>query len=195
MLSSDSIKYKDNPSKITGKLFMSDSSHNDCSNVSLSTVECSTDAMLYSNCDSIDYSHETCAVNEVENEPRKNHSDFDSTCITGGWWQMPLSDRVLDCHYIGGLRSQMNYRGWMHELSFEPDQKLCENLQEGITNGFRIVDSGSVINSYECDDYKSVLEGPAKEYISSLLDAEISEGKYIAVDKKPHLVHGLGASG
>lgn len=87
----------------------------------------------------------------------------------------------------------MNYKGWMHGLSFEPDNSLREYLMEGITQGFKIVDQGAKIESYECTNYNSVLKGPAHDNVDSLLDQEISEGKYIRCDTKPLVVHALGA--
>lgn len=133
--------------------------------------------------------------NEIYAEIPPGYIDVGNESImsTSEWFQLPLRDRVSDCHCIGGRRSQMNHNGWVHELSFETDLNLRKYLYEGITNGFKIVDQDAKVSSYECDNYDSVLSGPAGDYINALLQQEIAEGKYIFSEEKPYVVHALGA--
>lgn len=128
---------------------------------------------------------------DSQNDMIKLHDNHDNSMHQ--WYQMSLKDRLSDAHYIGGLRSQLNHTGWLHELSFESDICLREYLVEGITNGFRIIDNGASIESYECENNNSITKGPAKEYIDNLIHQEVMEGKYIVSGTKPFVVHALGA--
>lgn len=91
------------------------------------------------------------------------------------------------------LGSQLNIPGWLHELDQENDYNLREYLSFGIQQEFLIVDQDSVIPSYEGRNYSSVLKGEAHDFIDSLIRDELSRGKYVISDKKPHCIHGLGA--
>lgn len=109
------------------------------------------------------------------------------------WSQLPLYERLSDKHKVGGLPSQMNLKGWLHELSFEHDQHLRDYLIQGITDGFKILDENVEISEYECHNYKSASQGEAHAFITELIQKEIAEGKYIKSHSKPHNVHAIGA--
>lgn len=87
----------------------------------------------------------------------------------------------------------MNLTGWKHELSFETDYEVADYLYTGISKGFKIIDDESVIEPYQCDNYKSIFEDEAYKCISELMTKEIQEGKYIPAKGKPRTVHALGA--
>lgn len=85
------------------------------------------------------------------------------------------------------LGSQMNIPGWRHELFLENDIILRNYLSFGIENGFFIVNC--TIPSYECSNNSSVLTGAAFECVDSIIKKELSCGKYIIANSKPHCVH------
>lgn len=104
-----------------------------------------------------------------------------------------MGDRIKDNHHVGGLKSQMNWTAWQHELSFESDRSLADYLHTGIKEGFMIIDEEAVIEPYQCDNYKSVFEGDAYKCINDLMLKEIEERKYLPTKEKPKAVHALGA--
>lgn len=109
---------------------------------------------------------------------------------------VPISFRprsILHRHYGGGLSSQMNLEAWCYELSFENDSVLKSYLQRGICSGFSIVDSGSEIAPYICNNYKSIMMEPCYSFIDKLINAELAQGKYVLADDPPICVHALGA--
>ena len=105
---------------------------------------------------------------------------------------VPIYDRSYD-HYIGGLRSQMNLHTWLYELSFEEDDTLRQFLTDGISDGFKIVDTNCVIDGYHNDNYASALSGDAYSRVNATIKNELSEDKYVISDDIPYCVHSLGA--
>lgn len=79
----------------------------------------------------------------------------------------PVPD--VNNHTIGGCKSQMNASSWLAELKFENDNWLKSYIYRGITKSFAIVDDDSVITSYDCPNYRSVYESPARNFVSSLM--------------------------
>ena len=132
------------------------------------------------------------------------HWDFDSVrieCLAQSYSQVIPTEGICTIpiyvrnpsHTIGGLYSQMNVESWLHELSFENDLNLKDYLQFGIVNGFYIVNPDDEIGSYCCDNYTSVLKGPAFDFIDKLIIKELAEDKFLRVSDRPHCVHSLGA--
>ena len=105
---------------------------------------------------------------------------------------VPLYERNHK-HLIGGLFSQMNLVGWEHELAYETDDNLKEYLLTGIRDGFRIVNPLDDIPVYHANNYSSVMEGKAYDFVDNLILEELSEGKYIVAETVPHCIHALGA--
>lgn len=96
-------------------------------------------------------------------------------------------------HHVNLLGSQLNIPGWIHELHHENDDNLRNYLTYGITNGFLIVDEHCDIGSYERSNYSSVLSGDAFECVNRIVLDELSKGKYVVADEKPHCIHSIGA--
>ena len=105
----------------------------------------------------------------------------------------PLELRLLPRHNIGGMPSQMNLNGWNYYLQFEDDDASRCYFQDGISQGFAIVDKDDSISSYCCDNYSSALTGEAFTFVNNLIASEISEGKYVKATSQPHCIHSLGA--
>lgn len=91
------------------------------------------------------------------------------------------------------LGSQMHIPSWDYELSYENDVNLRDYLHFGIHNGFLIVDQDCNVPSYECPNYSSVCSGKAFEFVNDVILKELSNGKYVTSESKPHCVHSLGA--
>lgn len=96
-------------------------------------------------------------------------------------------------HPVNALGSQLNIPAWEHELAWENDVNLREYLSFGVKNGFYIIDQDCEVPIYNCPNYSSCLKGPAFLCIDAIIRDEISKGKYIVTDTKPHCVHSLGA--
>ena len=94
---------------------------------------------------------------------------------------------------MGGIRSQMIWEAWCHELSFENDGPLHDYLFYGIKDGFIIVDTESVVPSYDCPNYIPPDSGAAFDFVNNLIHTELDQGKYIIADAKPHCIHSIGA--
>lgn len=85
----------------------------------------------------------------------------------------------------------MKVHKWDFELSFESDLGLKSFIEDGIHNGFRIVDEGAVVEPYNCSNYKSVY-GEAFDFLDELIKGELAEGKFVVADIRPRCVHALG---
>lgn len=73
------------------------------------------------------------------------------------------------------------------------DKDLAKYLSEGIHEGFTIVDECANVNSYDCDNYRSVVYGDSAMCIDSLIMTEFLQEKFILADYKPACMHALGA--
>lgn len=96
-------------------------------------------------------------------------------------------------HTIGGIISQMCLPAWLHELQYESDSSLASFIRKGISCGFNIIDLDHQIQGYDCENYSSVLQGPAFDYVNKLIMEEIKAGKLLLVSEKPTCIHSLGA--
>ena len=104
-----------------------------------------------------------------------------------------MSCRLVPRHCIGGVTSQMNLSSWEYYLLYESSDVKKDYLHRGILEGFRIVDSDSHILQYECENYRSVLDDQAFEYVDNLISSEYDQEKFVYSSSKPHFVHALGA--
>lgn len=95
-------------------------------------------------------------------------------------------------HLIGGIPTQMKLAAWEKELMLEEDKYLRDFLYDGILNGFSIVDTDSVISSYDCKSYLSATQGQAKTFFDKLICKELNEFKYTRVAEQPYCIHSLG---
>lgn len=100
---------------------------------------------------------------------------------------------VENNHLIGGLPSQLNASAWLAELAYERDAWLKSYIRKGVLFGFDIVDSCDDIEPYDRSNYLSVFNDPAKEFIDTIIQKELAEGKYIVADERPRCIHSLGA--
>lgn len=73
----------------------------------------------------------------------------------------------------------------MAELAFEHDHYIKLYLLDGVTQGFKIVDTDSVIDSYDSPNYGSVRQFEGWSVINELISKEITSGKYLLVQSKP----------
>lgn len=88
-------------------------------------------------------------------------------------------------HLVGGYPSQMNAKAWIFELQFENDAWLKSYLLNGIIYGFDIVDDPEVVSSYDRSNYRSVLSGPAGNFVNDLIHKELLENKYVRTEIRP----------
>ena len=86
------------------------------------------------------------------------------------------------------MPKSLNIAAWHQELSNDPDREFLLN---GISNGFKIVDSGSDVSSVDIDNYSSALA--QKEEVEKQILEEIREGRYVITDTKPTVISALGA--
>lgn len=103
-----------------------------------------------------------------------------------------VTDRNFGFH-ANRLGSQLHIPGWDYELAHENDIRLKDYLSYGVHNGFPIIDEGCHVPAYECTNYTSALKGEAFDCINQIVMSELSSGKYIVSDNKPHCVHSIGA--
>lgn len=104
-----------------------------------------------------------------------------------------LGHRIMDYHYVGGLRSQLKLAAWEYELSFMPDSAEKDYLLNGVKFGFRIVDADAPVPMYERDNYRSALEPDAYRFLCKLFREEEDQCKIIKSHVRPHCVHAIGA--
>ncbi len=77
---------------------------------------------------------------------------------------------------------------WRRELAGDPDERF---LLDGVKNGFRIVDTGSVVAPASTDNYKSVTS--QAEIMEKVTAEELAKGCYIKVKEPPPLISALAA--
>lgn len=104
-----------------------------------------------------------------------------------------FGEYIWDCHVLEGVSVQLNPSAWLQELKFENDGYLKSYLKNGVIHGFDIVDRGEIIPQYDSANYRSATQGPAYDYIDSLIQRELREDKYILQQQKPRCIHSLGA--
>ena len=75
-------------------------------------------------------------------------------------------------------------------LSNDPDSDF---LLDGIANGFRLTDKGSVFDNVGTDNYSSSTTPAAVELVHEQVRTEVENGRYIVTAEKPTIVSMLGA--
>lgn len=104
-----------------------------------------------------------------------------------------IVSNLPDVHYVGGVRSQLRPKSWLHILTagsgYDPDIRY---LLEGITFGFKVIDHDAMIDPYYCTNYSSCHVDCNRAKLESLLDSEVFSGKFSVVSEKPKCVHSLG---
>lgn len=74
----------------------------------------------------------------------------------------------------------------------EPSE-MNDYLMDGILHGFPIVDKDAEIAEYDCKNCSSSTSGAASEFISKLIQQEITENKLIVASRHPRCIHAIGA--
>ena len=99
-------------------------------------------------------------------------------------------------HYIGGVTAQLRpcrfasfISGPTNVLGGRPEES--DFLWEGVTRGFKIVDSGCD-TSYSCKNYKTILEGPFYEEMCELVNQEARDSLVTKVNARPRCVNAMG---
>ena len=64
---------------------------------------------------------------------------------------------------------------------------------DGITNGYEIIPSHSVLKTAETNNYKSVTASDVRDKVENQIREEISKGNYVVTHVKPTIVSALGA--
>lgn len=130
-------------------------------------------------------------VGEHVKDPTSFSGSYEPVDYEPGLKMFP--DRLPNCHYVGGLRSQMNAQAWITELKYENDNWLKGYIRDGILNGFKIVDNLDEVCPYDRSNYSSALEGEAGEFVNELMEQEIRSGKYMLTTSRPKCIHSLGS--
>lgn len=104
-----------------------------------------------------------------------------------------IDRRIHDRHHIGGIYSQLKLDAWCYELSFVSDARQRQFLYEGVSQGFKIVDSNKSIPVYDCTNYNSCFTPQVNEYLTNLFIREELEGKIIPAASSPQCIHAIGA--
>lgn len=91
------------------------------------------------------------------------------------------------------LNSQLHTSVWINELKFENDEYLRFHINEGVLNGFRIVDVESDIEPYIEHNYRSCLNRDVYPIVDQTIRNELNIGKYVIVNDQPKCMHALGA--
>ena len=105
----------------------------------------------------------------------------------------PCGSVCKGVHWLSGFKLQLNPCAFF-DASFD-SRAVDSNLSyilEGVTNGFRIVDS-SFRGSYVSPNYDSILRGSPRLEMDRTIRSELNHGKVARVDTIPTCVHSLGA--
>lgn len=134
--------------------------------------------------------------------PKISHTYFNVTGFVP--YRGPLTEENFDkllynCdnadnpYYLENVRMQLLPRKWLEMLSYDgkldPDTHF---ILDGIFHGFNVIDTNSDITSYHGNNYRSCYVKDHAAKLSSLIDEEISSGKMLEVNERPHCVHSLG---
>jgi len=83
-----------------------------------------------------------------------------------------------------------NSHPWIDNLETDLDRDFIIN---GITNGFEIIPSHSVLKTAETNNYKSATTSDVRDRVENQIRQEISKGNYVVTHAKPTIVSALGA--
>ena len=85
----------------------------------------------------------------------------------------------------------LSYKAWEKELPIDYEGRAF--LLSGIKDGFHIVDSETISNYVEVENYRSATAEHSHAQVEKQIYTEIDNGCYRIVNKKPHSVSALGA--
>lgn len=89
------------------------------------------------------------------------------------------------------INSPLNKQAWIRNLGNDPDRKF---IIDGITNGFEIIPSETVLEKAETSNYKSATASQFRNNkVENQIREEISKGNYVVTQAKPTIVSTLGA--
>ena len=83
---------------------------------------------------------------------------------------------------------------YLKQSCFNVSSTEADFLWSGVTEGFKIID-GECSTTYECGNYKSILEKQFYGEYCEMLKDEISQGLVTELDQKPLCIHSLGGGG
>ena len=84
----------------------------------------------------------------------------------------------------------MNQQAWIRHLENDHDRDF---ITDGITNGFQIIPSDSVLTKAEISNCKSATSSNLRNKVEKQIREEISKGNYVVTQAKPTIVSALGA--
>ena len=84
----------------------------------------------------------------------------------------------------------MNKQAWIRNLGNDPDRNF---IIDGLTNGFEIIPSETVLEKAETSNYKSATASQFRDKVEKQIREEISKGNYVVTQAKPTIVSALGA--
>ena len=100
-------------------------------------------------------------------------------------------------HHIGGVLSQLRpcqIGCFLYSNDCTLPSSMVKETWDGVCDGFSIVDNVE-IPSYECQNYKSILEEDFSDQMSSIVMSDLEEGRINHVSHIPHCVHAMGGVG
>lgn len=84
----------------------------------------------------------------------------------------------------------MNHQAWIWNLEHDSDRDF---IIDGLTNGFQIIRSTSVLEKAEISNYKSATTSDVRDKVEKQIREEIRNGNYVVTQAKPTIVSALGA--
>ena len=145
------------------------------------------------NCHS-DVNHVQSFVNPIliDNRP-VNPEKLTSRVVNGVKWYRPCSIDCDNTHTLCGMNLQLNPCAFYDEcMGFEEVDTNFEFILNGVSNGFRIVDT-DYSGSYLRSNYRSITKPGVKSQMDKLVRQELSDSKVHKVNCRPQCVHSLGA--
>ena len=77
------------------------------------------------------------------------------------------------------ITSPLNWQAWIDNLETHRDR---DSIINGITNGFEIIPSDSVLKIAETNNYKSATTSNVQDQVENQIREEISKGNYIVTN-------------
>lgn len=102
-------------------------------------------------------------------------------------------EAMTDCR-LGGVQLQLRPKAWAKYLCHDGiwDDK-SHYILDGVTNGFRVLNSDPDIDCYRVDNYRSCYKLGVETKLTSLIESEIGVGKLSVSNEFPKCIHALGA--
>ena len=88
------------------------------------------------------------------------------------------------------ITSPLNRQTWIHNLETD---RVRDFIINGITNGFEIIPSDSVLKEAKTNNYKSATASDVSDKVENRIREKISKGNYVVTHVKPTIVSTLGA--